>query len=431
MAAGRPLADAAGARSGVAAPAPAASGAPPSNRAPDSCISGGYQLLSRHVDSLELSYPGSLRPGIAAHLAEAKALAQSRDDHDVARAQIVLAGELFAVQDKGYQRFKYVLAGNSFRLTLSDAGSGKMPLALCQIRNAALLASGPEACEARLRTVLREISDLAGDGTVSRIDLAADFTTSDDMEAWDRRAWVTRLRDKNKYADGERHSGWKLSGDAVAFGMYDKTLEVQKSGKAYMYDVWERAGHVPWETVWRVEARFWRAFLYRYGIRGLSDVLASIPGLWAHFLTETLRLTVPNPGDETRSRWPDHPLWGFLRGVDWGSSFVPLCRVPVTLGAPSDEYLGKQMASLVTSIMGRDGLAEADEAVPRLLAYARSWAGRDSPFTGLSPDEAMIERARVKGRKYGTMCNVPSGTDATALTRQAAERTYREASRGG
>ena len=44
------------------------------------------------------------------------------------------------------------------------------------------------------------------------------------------------MRDKSKYADGEKHSGWKISGTSLAFGLYDKAREVEKYGKTYIYE---------------------------------------------------------------------------------------------------------------------------------------------------------------------------------------------------
>lgn len=37
-----------------------------------------------------------------------------------------------------------------------------------------------------------------------------------------------------------------------------------------------------------------------------------------------LRLTLPNEADETRSRWPIHPLWQALSSVDWEGNGAPL-----------------------------------------------------------------------------------------------------------
>ena len=418
---------------GVAAAGAPASGAPPSNRAPDSCNQHAYRLLSRHVDSLDLSYPGLLRPPIAKELARLKTLAQSREDHERASAQISLAGHLFSVQDKGGGHFSFVLRGDWFKsIALCASESGKLPVAVCQIRNAALMANGPKLCVEALQTVISELADISGSGTVSRLDLAADFVTTANLEDWDRKAWVTRIRAKHCHAVGEEYTGWAIGthADPSSLGLYNKTLEVEKSGKSYMYEVWDRADWAPWDAVWRAEARFRREYLQQFNLKTLPETLAALPALWDYFLSNTLRLKAPSSTDETRSRWDDHPLWTFLRSIHWGSPFVSLCRLPTKSGAPSDQYLGKHFAALLTSCMGRDGLDEPDDAISILRRCALEWEGRRSGITGLTAEESLIERARAKGRDYGTMDNRLGGTQATPLTQTAAERAYRTAARG-
>src|SRR5688572_14830691 len=92
----KPSADSntAAAERGEAAPAPRLD-APPSNRASNTCIAASLHVLSRHVDSLELSFRGSLKPEIEAHLNHLKVLAQSRDEAHRAQAQLVIAGQVF------------------------------------------------------------------------------------------------------------------------------------------------------------------------------------------------------------------------------------------------------------------------------------------------------------------------------------------------
>jgi hypothetical protein len=65
----------------------ARSDAPPSNRASDSCNQDSYTLLSGHVDTLELSYRGTLQPEVDGELENLKHHAQSREDRFQALAQ--------------------------------------------------------------------------------------------------------------------------------------------------------------------------------------------------------------------------------------------------------------------------------------------------------------------------------------------------------
>jgi hypothetical protein len=425
-------ADASPAERGGAAPA-GSSGAPPSNRAPDSCNTGGYRLLSRHVDSLDLSYPGRLSASVEHELAGRKLCAQSREYEYQELAQYVRGEHVLYVHDKGYRRFAYVLHNDHFRITLAGQSAKSLPMAVCQIRNFALMTMGPGRCAERLSGLLSQLGEIAGEAVVSRVDLAVDFSTSDDLEAWDRQSWVTRIRAKRKHADGDRFSGWDVGThrDVVSFGLYDKTLEIgQHSAKAYMYELWERRGYRSGETVWRAEARFRREYLRRFGLRTLSDVLGSVPALWKEFTVETLRLSIPAPRDQTRSRWPNHPLWDFLEKVDWGTPFEPITRSPRKIGAPSDEYLARQLASLITSWMGREGNWDPGQALSALERITYEHLAGQRAVTQLLPDEGLIARARVKGVRYGTRLGHASDTPLWPPIEEPASRGYRDGSRG-
>jgi hypothetical protein len=366
--------------------------------------------------------------------------ARSREDEYQALAQLICGEHVLAVQDKGYRRFPFVLRDDFFRITLAGASATRLPMAVCQVRNYALMSLGVQECEARLRTLLSGLGELDGDAVVGRIDLAVDFTTSDDLEAWDRRSWITRIRAKRKHADGDQFTGWDIGthGEPAAFGLYNKTLEMLvQAAKSYMCEIWGRAG-VPFDVVWRAEARLRREYLRRFGLRALPDVLRAIPALWKEFTTEALRLAVPVPGDQTRSRWPNHPLWDFLQKVDWGAPFVPIARTPRKISAPSDEYFARQLTSLMTSWMGREGNWDPGRAVPALERITYEHLAAQRYFTGLLPGEGLIARARVKGVRYGTQVGHAIGiqvgdaigTPAPPPPDEAATRAYRDASRG-
>jgi hypothetical protein len=92
------------------------SGAPPSNTAPANCIltpntppSPSFQLLRFGIDSLYLSYPGTLSHEWERDLENLKGIAQSDDPGERATAQVEIGGHLFEVKDKGKGRFPYVL----------------------------------------------------------------------------------------------------------------------------------------------------------------------------------------------------------------------------------------------------------------------------------------------------------------------------------
>lgn len=406
--------------------------APPSNRASNRCNEGRFEILSRHVDSLELSFPGEISFTAAQKLEQLKERAQSRDPSVRAQAQIVLAGRCLEVRDKGAGMFPYVLQDDRFYIKLSRQGNKSLPLAFCQIRNRHLMSVGAVSARADLLALLAELGQVTGPETVSRVDLAVDFVSDQVMDAWGREAWVTRLAYKQSHSVGDRFTGWSIGRkNTLQFGLYDKTFEIeQESGKDYLYEVWEKSGWAPWDTVWRAEGRFRRSVLAQFGLDTLEEVLGSLGCLWRYLTETSIRLTEPSQTDATRARWPNLGLWDQLSQIAWGMPAGVLTRVYKGLGAPKDRTLAIRAISTLTSLMARDGVLDTGPAWSRLRDVVWSYLLTREIATGLRPEEALVEKAQEKGRRYGTLQNV-SGAPALPPPGIPAAQAYRRASGGG
>ncbi len=407
------------------------SGAPPSNRAPNRCNGLLFQPLSQHIDSLELSFQGELTGELDSGLEHCKELAQSRDEALRATAQIVVDDCFFEVSDKGAGLFPYVIRDDRFYIKLSRPGKHAIPMAYCQIRNVHLLHVGPSQAVQDLRSVLEALGEVEGREKISRVDLAVDFVSDVQMDSWGREAWVTRLEYKQAHSVGERFTGWSIGRkDALQFGFYDKTFEIlRESGKHYLYGIWDKAGWAPWDSVWRAEGRFRRPILAQFVLNTLDEVLRGLPGLWAYLTETSLRLTRPNYADATRARWPNHPLWDSIAKVAWDVPLSRLTRQYKHVNAPSDKTLAIRGIANLTSVMGREGLLEVGVAWDRLRDIVMSQLMSIHAFSDREPEEILIEKAREKGRRYGTINNVRA-TPALPPADDAAAQAYLIPSRG-
>lgn len=407
--------------------------APPSNRASNKCNGTTFQLLSRHVDSLELSYKGDLHAHWEATLEEGKRRAQERDPEKQSQAQVMIGDRCFLVHDKGSGRFPFVIEDSDFLIKLSRSTSKGLPLAWCQIRNHCLLHLGPQNAADCLSEIVHSLGVTIGSETVSRIDLAVDFVTDVNMEGWDRRAWVTRIPYKQSHSDGDKFTGWSIGkGSQIIYRLYDKTHEVNTKSRdkaAYLHELWDRAGWAPWDTVWRSEFEFRRSVLEQFGLTTLEQVLDSLAGIWQYATFGALRLALPTLSDTTRSRWPDHPLWKALKDVPWETPSSDLTRHYSTSGAPQDEYIARHGLSLLTSVMGRDGILEPGDAWARVKDIVVGSLKEDEAITGETPEVQLVKRAQAKGRRYFTMNNIRS-TRLERLPDDLAAEAYRKASRG-
>jgi hypothetical protein len=317
-------------------------GASPSNTAPhnsNNTLPDGFRLLRLAVDSLYLSYPGDLHHGVLTRLVQLKAKAQSPDIPEQAKAQFIAGSHIFEVKDKGAGMFPFVLDDNAYRIQFSRPGK-KLPMAYVKVSAEYLAHKGPRAVQEELETLLLEFGEITGRNMVSRIDLAADFSSPCVMDSWHRSAWVTRAVEIHSYAKDQEFTGWTIGmGGIIGARLYDKTKEIKHSGKSWAESLWVPAGWEPGQQVWRLEFEFKRDYLKERQLSSLESVLVNLNGLWSYATTEWLRLTEPNPADSTRARWPTHPLWIALASVDWETAGGALLKRFTNARMPDEKRL--------------------------------------------------------------------------------------------
>ena len=106
-----------------------------------------------------------------------------------------------------------------------------------------------------------------------------------------------------------------------------------------------------------------------------------------------------------------------------------LNRVHKPSGIPRDEYFAKAGCALLSSLVARGNLPNPEAALELLGRICQQHLRAKEAFTGLLPWEQLLLSARVKGRKWGTMQNVPrlpTEADVAELRREA--EAYRAAS---
>lgn len=387
-------ADAGGLRPRVAV----AGGAPPSITAPPNSI----KPLRHGIDSLYVSYPGLLHDTVAEALEKTKVAAQAPSERELATAFYVLGDHRFAVLPRGRGRFPFVLEDNWFHIQLSNRSAVRLPLAYVQIRSEYLTAVGAEEALETLDALIVQLGEVAGPATISRIDLFVDFVGGGDLPHQPGAAWVKRCRKRDIHEENNRLTGVSFgAGNEVSARLYDKSLEILKSNKGYMRPLWAAAG---WqgdhETVWRMEFQTRREALPE-PLRG--SAIAALPHLatwWRYLTTEWLRLALPSESDDTRSRWPTHPVWEALAGVwDVPPDAPPMVRV-TRARLPTDQALFKTGIWGLTSFMAREGITDAGEGLGEFLAamdryHAAQPSGEDLPGY-------LARKARLKSRNFNT-----------------------------
>jgi len=405
--------------------------APPSNTASNKCNSVSFMPLRWGVDSLYLSYPGMLDESIDSRLRSLKEVARSALPYEQANAQYQVDEHIFEVKDKGSGLFPYVLQDGAFRIALSRPTAKSLPMAYVQISSDFLSANIPQDAETHLRKILQQLGLLSGTANVSRIDMFVDFVSDVNMESWDRHAWVTRAHSVNQYAVQGSFSGWTIGlGGVIACRLYDKTLEIQESGKDYLKELWANAGWKADQRVWRLEFEIKRDLLSQIKLATFSDVMGHLAGLWGYATDDWLRLCLPDASDKTRSRWAIHPLWQYLASVDWEGDGGKLLSRFSPARAPDDKYLFGRALSLIISFMAREGYSDFDEAGNKLLSWIQSYTeNRICMAEGVSFDQYVSEQVAIKSRLFNTALN-KSGEAWDREAKENSAKAYLKASKG-
>jgi hypothetical protein len=400
-----------------------AAGAPPSNTAPatsNTPLDPITRILAAGVDSLYLSYRGSLRPSVENLLRTIKDQAQSRDAELRALAQFPVGDYLFEVSDKGSRRFAFVLTDTSYRIELSKSSAESLPLAHVQISSAALAAYGVEQCVRELTSILVQLGTVDGDPTVSRADLFADSLTDWDLSRIEDEQWVTRAHDVARYGNQGKRSGYTVGrGGDLSLRLYDKVLEILRHGKAHATRAWKLSGWDGEQAVWRAEVQFRRNVLREMGVQSVPDLLTHSSELWHYALEKWCRLAVPTADDQTRSRWPTHPFWSAVTNAGDFHAVGSVGRRWLRLSrAPSDARLVDMFIGSITSYMAKYGETSMAWALRDVLGLCHVVLAQRAETTEIEPSRHVASKVAEKTRRFGSgrAYRVPQRIDLTLDT---------------
>ena len=375
-------------------------------------------MLPGSVDSLYVSYAGTLFSQVADELADRKRLAQCPEDEAKELAQYQVGSILFSVSDKGRRRAEFVL--RSPHCQLDVARGPRVPLAYVQIASAFLAGVGVEHALDQVRRVVNALGAAAGDETVSRLDLCVDFVPSLPFRHWPDELWVTHASKIDSHSVHGHFTGWSFgAGAGLSARLYDKRYEVEKvSHKFHMYGPWEAAGIELAEPVWRLEFQLCRPVLKELGIQCWADARTRLGDLWA-YCTEWLSLRAPND-DGNRSRWPTAPLWSDLASARWSGVLAPAKRCR-TAGEPGLHKLTQMLIGLISSSMAALGIVDFGEGLGTLLHSADDLCMNQGHTLALCVER----KARVKAARLCTVNNREArGVDGPRVA--AAASAYRQ-----
>lgn len=404
-----------------------AMGTPSSNTVPSNDNIDKFKPLRFGVDSLYLSYHGQLADEWNIKLDDLKTKAQSEDEAVQALAQVSIGAHIFEVRDKGMPRFPYVLVDNCYFIKINRKQSKTLPMAHVQISSEYLAAVGLEAAEKDLHIVINTLGLVEGEASVSRADLFLDFVCTENLAEIEQPDWVTRANLMAKYFDcrlEQPFTGWVIGmGGNLHARLYEKVIEiVNKSHKTYLFGLWQANGWIAGEKVWRMEFQTEKQTLKELGIITLRNLLSFQAALWDYLTQDWLRLSIPNPNDSKRDRWPNHPLWDAIAKVYALPLDQPRLQRFRPARLPADERLFIHGLGGLTSFMASRGIEDFGEGLGEYLAQATQFHARKG-----EPFHSYVDRkVKAKARKYNTIHNQKNMLDASKRLAEEAEAYRRE-----
>lgn len=321
-----------------------------------------FTELYKGIDSLYVSFKGTLKEDIKAQLEEKKSLAQASDEKKRARAKLIIEDHCFEVKDKGKGLYAYVLVDAWYHIQVSPSQRKTLPPVYVQLSSYLITHLGIHEAMSYLRTVVERLLVNLEVETVSRADLFVDFITDMDFEAIKKTSWIRRAKKYKNHWTGDIFTGWSMGfGGVISGRLYDKTEEIKESGKYYLKTIWQEKGWSEGQRVWRLEFQLERQFLKQMSVNGLSDFIDVSNDIWRYCTDDWLRLVIE--GDtENRNRWETHPLWNRLQLVKFQpGDYTGITRTISKSRMPDDRRLFLNGLGYITAYAAIKGFDDIDE----------------------------------------------------------------------
>ncbi|MBI2472800.1 MAG: hypothetical protein HYV59_16410 [Planctomycetes bacterium] len=358
-----------------------------------------FKEVFKGIDSLYVSYKGTLKEGIKEHLGEKKKLAQSEDEKEQASARMTIDDHCFEVMDRGAKWYPFILVDNWYRVQVSGSKRQKLPQIYVQVSSELLTCYGLDNSMNELRKTVNMLLEKIEEETISRTDVFTDFVTDREFEAIEKVSWIARAQKTGKYWDGDILTGWTIGkgGDILA-RVYDKTTEILTSHKDYLKGLWEKQGWDTFQRVWRLEFQLRRGFLKQMSINTFSEMNEKINDVWGYCTRDWLRLAIPE-NTENKTRWKTNPLWEKIQAVRFNDGkFTGILRQVNKSRMPSDKTLFQNGIGYITAYAAREGHESVNhETVNEYLDKAKNYLREQ---TKGNDEEYLKTKIHIKMKKY-------------------------------
>lgn len=347
---------------------------------------GTLRELASGIDALYMSGRGEVSGGLLADLADARRAAEDANEP----VPFDLGGCDALVEPRSFGRYRFRLATEHGLIGVTPSSS--LPPLRIQPRSEHLHGVGSAAS-------VQWFHDVASGFTrdlrlyASRVDVFSDWHGLA-LRVEERDHFVGRAKRLDTHEDGGQLTGFEFgrrSTKTIAGRIYDKTVDIQRTGKLWWTDKWGSA-YDPSRAVMRVEFEFGRQGLTEYGVDTAADALEHAADLYLTAATDWLSQRVPTL-DETRSRWPVSEAWRIVQRPSFAENAVGLQRIREQASAATLRRVLPALIGYVVLVAALTDADSLDDAAVRLVAAIRD----DEIVRGMAFEDR-VERRRLKLR---------------------------------
>jgi hypothetical protein len=326
----------------------------------------GAVELTSGIDALYLSGKAVLLPELFARLEESKL--QAQEFHGP--VSFDFGGTTVGVSPSGWGMYRYCLGHLYGQIGLSP--STHIPQIRIQPRTEAIHGLGADGMVQWFENLIKEECDTVS-FTVNRLDLHADFQGVVLSEA-DLERFVFKGKEAAFHKFGDQFSGFEFgrrTSKTVCARIYNKTMEVMKSGADFWPDLWG-SRYDPSKPVIRVEFEIGKLGLGQFEVTTPGEAIEKAGAIWRYCTDQWL--TLRDVGvDQTRSRWSIAEQWKVVQGASLSDGAHGIKRVYDGRKRGDLRKLAPPLIGCLTSFAALLGVETLEEVMDQLPQFSHRY----------------------------------------------------------
>ena len=330
-------------------------------------------MIIRGIDTLEFGLEiFDYRKSMNDYLERFKDLKEQGQETCV-KQEIMINGINFTVEKSGAPFYAYRLTCNDFFLYFMDKTMANNSPVKVRFLSSYIWSFGFNKSYTKFMDWFKKFNLKVLETKVSRVDICADTDEArfiyGDINGLTTKAKVKELHHADDvYYTGKVFTGFTIGrGNPVLCRIYNKTIEIKRSGKVWFHELWKSNGWDDQKEVWRVEFQMRRNLLKEFNISSVEDIFEKEEGVWAYLTKEWLIIRSRSGGNV--SRWKVKRKWKIIQNAI-NKEVTPLVREKVKQG--NLYRIMDQAAGLCTTIGALGNFDNVEDTAKFIQSHAEN-----------------------------------------------------------